>query len=202
MLVMNRENPYHSTTVNRSFGSVELVPSNRALWWAYFWAPAVAPLAFVAMVLLVGFLGEYFGFEVNPASMLVLPVIALTLGTVCCYFVAGVIGMPIAFYLRRIHSLNGYTIHAAAFLWAALFASFCAVVMVGGSWNELPVALCYFGFGVIPPVLLAGTAFWLLLRQFSKSEDNTAMNAGRFNLHQEAEQGGDPEPPNASVLES
>jgi hypothetical protein len=188
MVVPNSENPYYPTTASLSFEHAKLLPSNRSLWWAYFWAPAVAPIAFVAMVLLVGFVGEYFGFAVNPASILVLPVIALTLGTLSCYFVAGVIGMPIAFYLRRIQSLNGYTIHGAAFCWAALFAFFCAVVMVGGSWNELPLALCYFGFGVIPPVLLSGTAFWLLLRQFSKSEGNTVTNAGRFNLQQEAEQ--------------
>ncbi|RLS30173.1 MAG: hypothetical protein DWH80_10890 [Planctomycetota bacterium] len=202
MFVMNNENPDHSTSVALSSGTVKLMPSNRTLWRALFWAPAVAPLAFVALVLLVGIVGEYFGSEVNPASILVLPVIALTLGTVSCYFVAGVIGMPIAFYLRRIHSLNGYTIHGAAFCWAAIFASLCAVVMVGGSWNELPLALCYFGFGLIPPVLLSGTAFWLLLRQFSKSEGNTATNAGRFNLQREAEQSGEPEPPNTPVLKS
>jgi hypothetical protein len=192
MLVMKSDNPYQPASVDLSSGSVKFVPTNRALWWAYFWAPAVAPIAFVALVLLVGLVGEYFGAEVNPASIIVLPVIALTLGTVSCYFVAGVVGMPIAFYLRRIHSLNGYTIHGAAFCWAALFASVCAVVMVGGSWNELPLAFCYIGLGVIPPVLLSGTAFWLLLRHFSKSTDNIATNAGRFSLHHEAEQRGEP----------
>lgn len=197
---MNTENPYQPTNVNMSLGSIKLVPSNRALWWAYLWAPAVAPIVFVAMVLMLGFVGEYFGSEVNPASMLLLPVIALTIGTVSCYLVAGVIGMPIAFYLRRTHSLNGYTIHGAAFCWAAIFASLCAVFMVGGSWNELPLAICYFSFGVIPPVLLSGTAFWLLLRQFSKSENNTATNAVSPNLHQVAKQSGETEGPNTPVL--
>ena len=72
MFVMNNENPDHSTSVALSSGTVKLMPSNRTLWRALFWAPAVAPLAFVALVLLVGIVGEYFGSEVNPASILVL----------------------------------------------------------------------------------------------------------------------------------
>jgi hypothetical protein len=30
--------------------------------------------------------------------------------------------------------------------------------------------MCYVGVGVIPSVLLSGTAFWLLLRFFSRRE--------------------------------
>lgn len=172
---MNAENPYRSAALLPSSTDVNLAPSNRTLWRAYFLAPAVAPLAFVALVLVVGLVAPRLGVEVNPASMLLLPAISLTVGIVSCYLVAGVIGMPIAFYLRRIHSLNGYSIHGAAFGWAALFASVCAFIMVGGNRDELPLALCYFGLGVIPPVLLSGTAFWLLLKRFSRSENDVAL---------------------------
>ncbi len=151
------------------------MPSNRSLWRAYFWAPAVAPLAFVALLFLVGIVAAWIGVEINEASFIMLPILALTIGVVSCYLVAGVIGMPIAFYLRRANALNGYSIHGAALCWAILFSAICAVAMVGGNWNELPLALCYFGAGVVPPVLLSGTAFWLLVRRFSRLEANAAL---------------------------
>lgn len=169
---MSQENPYqsslHVTTpeddANGHF------PSSRALWRAYFLAPAVAPIAFVVIVFLVGLIAPNLGADVNPASMIVLPVIALTVGFVSCYLIAGVFGMPIAFYLRRRRFLNGYSIHGAALGWAVLFSVFCAFVMVGSDQSEFPLALGYFGMGVIPPILLSGTAFWYLLNRFSRSE--------------------------------
>lgn len=167
---MNAQNPYHPSNCSEHTTFTSLLPSNRVLWLAYLFAPAVAPLAFVAMVFLVAFVSFCFGVDVNEASILILPVLALTIGVVSCYLVAGVLGMPIAFYLRRRNSLNGYSIHFAAFCWAALFTLFCAALFVGFNWNDLPLALCYIGLGVIPPVVLSGTAFWLLLRVFSKWE--------------------------------
>jgi hypothetical protein len=171
---MNTQNCNHSASHFPPSASVSLSPSNRTLWRAFFWAPAVAPITFVGIVLLVGLFAPRLGVEINTASIIVLPAIALTVGVLSSYIVAGAIGMPIAFYLRRIDSLNGYSIHGAAFCWGALFAGVCAAVMVAGNWNELPLALCYFGLGVIPPVLLSGTAFWWLLRRFSRS-DSTAV---------------------------
>lgn len=172
---MSPENPYQPSKFSHRFTKASLNPSNRTLWMAYLFAPAVAPFAFVAIVVLAGFLSQVLGGDVNEAAMLILPALALTIGLVSCYLVAGLIGMPIAFYLRRVNSLNGYSIHGAAFCWAALFTSVCAIYMVGGSWNELPFALCYVGVGVIPPVLLSGTAFWFLLRLFSRRETNAAV---------------------------
>ena len=49
------------------------------------------------------------------------------------------------------------------------------IFMVGGNWNELPLALSYVGAGVVPPVLLSGTAFWLLVRRFSQLEANAEL---------------------------
>ena len=167
---MNAENPYTPSDFPSVAANTALRPTNRAMWRAYFYAPAVAPLAFVAIVFIAGYLSVVLGGEVNEASMLVLPSIALTVGVVACYLVAGFIGMPIAFFLRRIDSLNAFSIHAAAFGWALFFTTICAVFLVGGKWNELPLAICYVGVGVIPSVLLSGTAFWLLLRFFSRRE--------------------------------
>lgn len=167
---MSSDNPFKPSNTSGRTADFSLRPSNRTMWKAYFWSPAVAPLAFIALVLLVGIVGSVFGLEVNPASMLILPFIALTVGVVSCYVVAGVIGMPIAFYLRRVDALNFYSIHGAALGWALLFTGCCAAVMVGDNWGELPLALGYFGFGVVPPVLLSGTAFWLLLKHYSRSD--------------------------------
>jgi len=146
------------------------MPSNRSLWRAYLLAPSVAPLAFVALVFLVAIVSDRMGVEVNDASLVVLPVLALTIGTVSCYLVAGIVGMPIAFYLRRANALNGYSIHGAALCWALLFSAGCTVVMIGGDWEALLVGLCYVAVGVVPPVLLSATAFWLLVRRFSRSD--------------------------------
>ena len=162
------KNPYQPSEFSHVLANNNLKPSNRTLWKAYILAPAVAPIAFVALVFLIGFISLSLGADVNEASLLVFPILALTVGTVACYLVAGVIGMPIAFYLRRINLLSAYSIHGAAFCWAALFASACAFYMVDGNWSELPLALCYVGLGVIPPVMLSGTTFWLLLRFFSR----------------------------------
>ncbi|MFN4907281.1 MAG: hypothetical protein ACOVQH_10130 [Burkholderiaceae bacterium] len=169
---MANDNPYEPTNQIVRSTVLSLRPSNRAMWKAYFWSPSVAPFAFVVLVLLIGIVSEVFGLEVNPASMLVLPFMALTVGLVSCYFVAGIIGMPIAFYLRRVNALNFYSIHGAAFCWAVLFSIGCAVVMVGDNWGDLPLALGYLSFGVIPPVLLSGTVFWLLLKHYLLSEAN------------------------------
>ena len=163
-----QENPFQTTEVIPPPVATNMRPSNRSLWWAYLFAPAVAPLVFVLIVFAAGFLSTWFGADVNEASMLVLPVLALTVGLVSCYLVAGMIGMPIAFYLRRKDALNAYSIHLSAFCWAALFTTACAWSFVGGSWKELPLAFCYVGVGVIPSVLLSGTAFWWLVKFFMR----------------------------------
>lgn len=173
---MNAENPYTPSGSSGKATIPGLRPSNRAMWRAYFYAPIVAPLAFVAIVLAAGYLSVVLGSDVNEASMIVLPGIALTVGVVSCYLVAGFIGMPIAFFLRRIDSLNAFSIHAAAFGWALFFTTLCAIYLISGKWNELPLAMCYVGAGVIPSVVLSGTAFWLLLRFFSRREAARTSN--------------------------
>jgi hypothetical protein len=163
---MATENPYQSTAISPPSTNGNLMPSNGSLWRAYLLAPAVAPVAFVALLFLVGIVSVRIGVEINEASFVVLPILALTIGVVGCYLVAGFIGMPIAFYLRRANALNGRSIHGAALCWAILFSAICSAYMTSGNWSELPLALCYVGAGVVPPVLLSGTAFWLLVRRF------------------------------------
>ncbi len=120
--MVQSESPYQtSSTVNDQPDDVQR--PRRALWIAYAFSPAIAPIAFVVLLFLLGAICTALNFEVNPASFLVLPVLALTVGMVTCYLVAGAIGMPIAFYFHRRQSLTGYTIHGAALCWS-IFVSF------------------------------------------------------------------------------
>ncbi|GAA4453104.1 hypothetical protein [Novipirellula rosea] len=131
-------------------------PSNRDMWRAYAFAPLVTPLSFIAFVAIVG---------------IVIPIGALAVIAAICYLVAGLIGMPIAFHLRRRNALNARTIHGAAFCWGLLtsiicsFASISVAAAISGTWESVPLIIVYSSAAIILPVVLAGTAFWLLLRR-------------------------------------
>ena len=125
----------------------------------------------MALLFLVGIVAAGIGVEINEASFIMLPILALTIGVVSCYLVAGVIGMPIAFYLRRANALNGYSIHGEALCWAMLFSAI-RVVVGRRKPERIAARTCYFGAGVVPPILLSATVFWLLVRRFSRLEAN------------------------------
>ncbi len=132
------------------------VPSPHEMWFAYAIAPAVTPMAFIGLVSLVG---------------VTLSANVIALGLCACYLVAGLIGMPIAFLLRRNNSLNAWTIHGAAFTWGMLWSLFCTVAAiyvvaaVGGDIQSLPLTAGWFTALMVPPVVLAGTVFWLLIKK-------------------------------------
>lgn len=96
-------------------------------------------------------------------------IIVLAFGA--CYLIAGFIGMPIAFLLRRHNSLSAWTIHGAALTWGILWSLFCTVVAtyvavaIGADIQSLPLTTGWFMAPMVPPVVLAGTAFWLLLKR-------------------------------------
>ena len=131
------------------------VPSTHAMWRAYALAPSVTPITFIAIVSLVG---------------VTLPANAIAMGFFACYLVAGLIGMPIAFSLRHMNSLNAWTIHGTALAWGILWSFFCTVATIyvvaaiDGSIQSLSVTLGWFFALMVPPVVLAGTAFWLLIK--------------------------------------
>jgi hypothetical protein len=164
------DNPYKSPSTGAD-GRATTDQSSTSLWRAYAFAPAVAPISFVLILFLIGGIATAFNIEVNPASFLVLPVVALTAGMVICYLVAACIGMPIAFYLRRRNSLNGYTIHGAAFCWSIFTAVVVATPMSfsqGAKWYHIPMAILVLVCVIAPPVLLSATSFWLLVRRNGK----------------------------------
>ena len=149
--------------------NLDPAPSNRAMWRAYALAPAVTPIAFIAVLAVVG---------------IVLPVPAIAAVILICYVVAGLIGMPIAFALRCMNALNAYTIHGAAFCWGVLSSFACAATMIsvaaaiGGTWDTVPLVALNIAL-IAPPVVLSGTAFWLLLRRNSAAQvgDNSKDSA-------------------------
>jgi F0F1-type ATP synthase assembly protein I len=93
------------------------------------------------------------------------------MGFFACYLVAGLIGMPIAFLLRRNNLLNVWTIHGAALAWGMLWSFVCTVAAIyvvaaiGGDIQSLPLTVGWFIVLMVPPVVLAGTAFWLLIKK-------------------------------------
>lgn len=125
------------------------------MWRAYAIAPAVTPVAFIWLISLVG---------------VTLPANVIAIGFFACYLVAGAIGMPIAFLLRRNNSLNAWTIHGAALAWGTLWSLFCTmaaiyvVAAIGGDIQSLPLLAGLFLALMVPPVVLAGTAFWVLIK--------------------------------------
>lgn len=126
------------------------------MWRAYLFAPAVTPLSFIVIT-------QAFGIS--------LPAAAVVGGFIASYLVAGVLGMPIAFVLRRVGQLNALTIHGAAFAWGVLWSMFCMVagvytiVAIDGSISSLPLFVATILGLMVPPVVLAGTAFWGLLKR-------------------------------------
>ena len=143
--------------------NLDSAPSDRTMWRAYAIAPAVTPIAFIVLLAVVG---------------VVLPVPAIAAVILICYLVAGLVGMPIAFLLRRLNALNAYTIHGAAFCWGALSSVACAAAMIsvaaaiGGTWDAGELMTLCFSI-IVPPVVLSGTAFWLLLRRPAAASDNS-----------------------------
>ena len=148
---------------------LDRVPSCVAMWRACMIAPAATPLALIAMLASTG---------------VVLPAAVIAVGIVTCYLVAVLIGMPIAFVLRSRNALNGYTIHGAAFCWGVLstvawtFHSIRVAAAIGGTWDSVELVAARYATIIIPPVVLAGTAFWLLLRMMPQDELGTSSDDG------------------------
>lgn len=132
------------------------VPTTKDMWNAYLFAPAVTPLSFMVLT-------QAFGIS--------LPAAAVVGGFCASYVVAGVLGMPIAIVLRRVGQLNALTIHGAAFAWSVLWSILCmiagvyTIVAIDGSISSLPLFAATISGLMVPPVVLAGTVFWGLLKR-------------------------------------
>jgi hypothetical protein len=170
---MTNVNPYSPPTAFDSQPASREMPSTRRLWIAYGIAPLVAPLVSAVTVFVVGmvYLANHPEDTGTPIGVIAFPVVLLVVGVPASYVVAGLIGMPIAFALRKRNSLNGYTVHGAALLWAALLGSGLAITGVFIAWlqfNALPNFIDFLGralamfLALAPFILLSATTFWLI----------------------------------------
>lgn len=151
-----------------SVNSTTMPFNNKAVWWAYLVAPAVAPILFAIAFFVFGVIGlSLRGADDTgtPAGVVMIPLLSLTVGMFASYAVAGIVGMPIAFFLRRRGRLNALTIHGAALVWS-LFLSTCIGLAVFfqsptptfvAGWL-LPSALV--ALTLSPFILLSATTFW------------------------------------------
>lgn len=171
-----KDNPYTPPTiVDPGIQTRERYPT-RALWLAYLFAPAVAPVSFVILVFAVIVVASLFGVGINEASVAILPIVGLVAGFFFSYLAAGVIGMPIVFLLRRHRALNGYSILGMALVLAFLFTVAISMTTVGDDWSGLTMWIGFVGALVVPPVFLTGLVFWWLVRWFSGGEKPPVEN--------------------------
>lgn len=179
---MTDANPYSTPSSFETAPVVGETPSTRRLWIAYGIAPLVAPLVAAIAVFVTGLVYQTThpeDVEVNPMSMVFAPVLLLIVGVPASYGVAGLIGMPIAFWLRKRGRLNGYTVHGAALLWAVVLGSGLVIAALLMKWHQTrdrPDFIEFLGGAFViflasaPFILLSATTFWLIgVRQWKRS---------------------------------
>lgn len=137
-------------------------------------APVVVPIAFVLWLAIIFLFCTALNISVNTASVVVLSGIAGTVGIPASYAVAGLLGMPLAFFLRNRGRLNAFTIHVAALSISGIFAVCCQflIAMRDVSLIARMIASLYPFLLIVVPILLSAMTFWLVVR--SPSEDTTS----------------------------
>lgn len=152
--------------------TLNLNPPTKTLWCAYLIAPAVAPLLFAIAFFVSGvtWLQPPADSTGTPIGIILIPILALTVGMVVSYFVAAALGMPVAFHLRKRQALNFYTIHGAAFVWTLILVGGLATLLyLFGSpqprVSELIISALV-GVGILSPfILLSATTFWWMIKR-------------------------------------
>jgi hypothetical protein len=183
-------NPYSSPTTHESRSVNSGAQTTRRLWIAYGIASPVAPLVGAVTVFVVGMvhLANHPEDTGTPIGVTLFPIALLVAGVPASYAVAGVLGMPIAFWLRRRGRLNGYTVHGAALVGNAAVAMglmLLALPLISSAHGEpagftewLIAALILF-LVLVPFVMLSATTFWLIGVRRGKSPPDTEPPDGR-----------------------
>ena len=167
-------NPYSTPSTSEIQPAIREGSSTKRLCVAYGIAPLIAPLFAAITVFIIGFVYQTThpdDVDVNPMALIFAPVFLLIAGVPSSYSVAGLIGMPIAFSLRKWSRLNGYTVHGAALLLAAVLAlglAMAGVLSASLQSRDLPSFIEFLGgalamfLALAPFILLSATAFWLI----------------------------------------
>ncbi|MGI9472192.1 MAG: hypothetical protein ACR2NZ_11695, partial [Rubripirellula sp.] len=103
--------------------------STKRLWIGFLVSPPVAPILLSAAI----FIGRGYLLDSNdtgtPVGIILIPIFLLTLGIAVSYFLMLVIGMPLAFLLRRRSLLNGFTILLSAVA-VSLFLGIAGAILI------------------------------------------------------------------------
>lgn len=143
-------------------------PTDARLWCAYWRAPIVAPLAFVAYFMLIIFYSHQLGLKTNPLAVVGLPLMAFLFGIPLAYVLALIGWMPTMRWLAR---RGWYT--RGNVLWAggamAIGFAFLARLLVRASepW-PLTDSIRFIGLafvGTAPAILLAAFVFYRVSSQ-------------------------------------
>lgn len=162
--------------------SADTKPASKNLLGIGFWvAPPSGLLLFVVAVLLVHGLRFRGGYDARISEGTILYAFALlTYGLVAIYVVVGVVGLPTAYFLRRMKALNYFTVSIAALCW--IFVLFIGLrLLVFGHYVAVPsiaseiVSALWGTLFVAPFVLFSATIFcWNVeqdrTRQFGLSQ--------------------------------
>ena len=102
----------------------------------------------------------------NTARFLVLSLLAIAVGMVVSYSVAGALGMPVVYLLRYLGLLRGVNLHGIALLGSIAASVGLALFVSGGAWEYFPLMLTFSFIGLAPPVLLTTATYWGLVKRF------------------------------------
>jgi hypothetical protein len=158
------DNPFQSPT--ELAAESDAAAAQKALRDACRIAPLVAPFSFVVLILLAAGVAVAAGRTINPAGLLLLPLLAMTIGLLASYASWSLIGLPLALALQRRQSLTGGTIHAAAFLCSIMAACLLAIpIMISSQGPQSLLLIPFLAAMIAPPALLSATCFWWLVRR-------------------------------------
>ena len=166
---MTEPNPYSTPATTGALTEKARPSPMTRLWLGYSIAPLIAPILAASGI----FFGGLFFHDPEdmgtPIGIVLLPVLLLTVGVFLSYSLALILGMPIAFWLRRKRMLTGYTIHIAAIIVSFGLATSLTLVgmFVDGhvSLSEFCVAFSLTFLIISPFILLSTTAFWLIAKR-------------------------------------
>lgn len=148
------------------------ISANR-LWLAYAIAPPIGVAIVGVAIGIFGFINQMSNpndVDANPLAIILVPIFMVLVGAPFCYFVLGLFGMPILFYLRRKEKLTGGTVFATAMGLAMspmLIAGFVGVIpsLLSGNSADVRVAMgtgLGFSLMTIPVALIVAFVFWLV----------------------------------------
>lgn len=137
------------------------------MWLAWAVVPLVPPIVFILQLPVVYLIASTLGVDVNHASFVVLPFAAMTFGLFVSYAFAGLIGVPLAFFLRNRGRLHAISIYCCAFGFVVMLAVISQSVGIKGGSLTVVERLrwaAYVSTSMVVPILTAATVFWSMVR--------------------------------------